>query len=156
MWESSPAFCQRGEHRIRTSPRSLNESARGSSEGAHGRPPRSALVVVEIVLALLLLSSAGLLVESFLRLQKVPPALIDQRVYQRALRLPETNYGKPEQVAEFYNKLLSRVANLPASNRLAPRGGFRSAEAKSVSLSHIKSILWRRVSNRRAGECRYP
>src|ERR1700726_3177304 len=37
----------------------LNESARGSSEGTHGRQTRAALVVVEIVLALVLLASAG-------------------------------------------------------------------------------------------------
>ncbi len=50
---------------------SLNEAARGSSTGASGRRTRGALVVVEIVLAVALLASAGLLVESFVRLQKV-------------------------------------------------------------------------------------
>ena len=54
---------------------SLNENSRGSSEGARGHRTRAALVVVEIVLALVLLASAGLLVESFLRLQKVQPVL---------------------------------------------------------------------------------
>src|SRR6266566_5206401 len=51
---------------------SMNEAARGSSEGVAGRRTRAGLVVIEIVLALVLLASAGLLVESFLRLQKVP------------------------------------------------------------------------------------
>src|SRR5215470_12234480 len=50
----------------------LNEASHGSSEGAAGGRTRAALVVVEIVLALILLASAGLLVESFIRLQKVP------------------------------------------------------------------------------------
>ena len=70
---------------------SLNESARGSSEGAHWRRLRSALVVVEIVLALLLLSTAGLLVESFLRLQKVPPGFDRTNVFTTRVALPDTH-----------------------------------------------------------------
>jgi putative ABC transport system permease protein len=92
---------------------SLNESARGSSEGAHGRRLRSALVVVEIVLALVLLSSAGLLVKSFLRLQKVSPGFDRSNVFTARVVLPDTTYGKPEQVAQFYDKLLKRIAHLP-------------------------------------------
>ncbi|MBV9007900.1 MAG: ABC transporter permease [Verrucomicrobia bacterium] len=91
----------------------LNESTRGSSEGAHARRLRSVLVVVEIVLALVLLSSAGLLVESFLRLQKVPPGFDRSNVLTARVVLPDTTYAKPEQVAAFYDKLLKRVSQLP-------------------------------------------
>ncbi len=92
---------------------SLNEAARGSSEGAHGRRVRSALVVVEIVLALVLLSSAGLLVESFLRLQNVSPGFDRSHVLTARIALPDTTYGKPAQAAIFYDKLLKRLAQLP-------------------------------------------
>ncbi len=92
---------------------SLNESARGSSEGAHGRRLRSALVVVEIVLALLLLSTAGLLVESFLRLQKVPPGFDRTNVFTARVALPDTTYGKPAECAAFFDKLLKRVGQSP-------------------------------------------
>ncbi|HEX4638645.1 MAG TPA: ABC transporter permease, partial [Chthoniobacterales bacterium] len=51
----------------------INESSRGSTEAAHSGRTRSLLVVAEIVLALVLLASAGLLVQSFVRLQKVHP-----------------------------------------------------------------------------------
>jgi putative ABC transport system permease protein len=51
---------------------SLHDAPRGASESASAHRARSALVVVEIVLALVLLASAGLLVESFIRLQRVP------------------------------------------------------------------------------------
>ena len=92
---------------------SLNESARGSSEGAHGRRLRSALVVVEIVLALLLLSTAGLLVESFLRLQKVPPGFDRTNVFTARVALPDATYGKPAECAAFFDKLLKRVGQSP-------------------------------------------
>ena len=92
---------------------SLNESARGSSEGVHGRRLRSALVVVEIVLALLLLSTAGLLVESFLRLQKVPPGFDRSNVFTARVAVPDTTYGKPAECAVFFDKLLKRIGQLP-------------------------------------------
>jgi putative ABC transport system permease protein len=92
---------------------SLNESARGSSEGAHGRRVRSTLVVVEIVLALVLLSSAGLLVKSFLRLQNVSPGFDRSHVMTAKIALPDATYGKPAQAATFYDKLLKRIASLP-------------------------------------------
>ena len=92
---------------------SLNESSRGSSEGRAGQRTRAGLVVVEIVLALVLLASAGLLVETFVRLQKVPAGFDPTNVITARVALPETTYGKPEQAAEFYKKLLSRVSSLP-------------------------------------------
>ena len=92
---------------------SLNESPRGSSEGGSAGRTRAALVVIEIVLAVILLASAGLLMKSFLRLQKVPSGFDPTKVVTARVALPETNYGKPEQAAEFYKKLLDRVSALP-------------------------------------------
>lgn len=92
---------------------SLNEATRGSSQGASGHRTRAALVVVEIVLALVLLTSAGLLVESFLRLQRVPAGFDPANVATARVSLPETKYGSPEQVGEFYKKLQERLSILP-------------------------------------------
>ena len=98
---------------------SLNESSRGSSEGVRGRRIRAALVVVEIVLALVLLASAGLLAESFLRLQKVRPGFDPTNVITARVALPDANYGKPQQAGEFYKKVLARVSILPGVNSAA-------------------------------------
>jgi len=92
---------------------SLNEAARGSSEGAGGRRMRASLVMFEIVLALVLLASAGLLVESFLRLQKVPAGFDTTNVITARIALPDTTYGKPQQAADFYKKLVDRISTLP-------------------------------------------
>jgi putative ABC transport system permease protein len=92
---------------------SLNEAARGSSESGGGGRTRAALVIVEIVLALVLLASAGLLLESFLRLQKVSAGFDPTNVMTARVALPETSYPNPQQSAAFYKNLLQRVSTLP-------------------------------------------
>ena len=92
---------------------SLNEAARGSSEGAAGHRTRASLVVIEIVLALVLLASAGLLVESFLRLQKVPAGFDPAKVVTARIALPGASYPKPQDATGFIKKFLERVSVLP-------------------------------------------
>jgi len=99
---------------------SLNEAARGSSEGASGQRTRAALVIVEIVLALVLLASAGLLIESFIRLQKVPSGFNPTNVMTARIALPNAAYPKPQDSADFCKNLLERISVLP---------GVRSAAA---------------------------
>ncbi len=92
---------------------SLNEAARGSSEGSAGHRTRASLVVIEIVLALVLLASAGLLVESFLRLQKVPAGFDPTKVVTARIALPDASYPKPENSTAFFKKLIERFSVLP-------------------------------------------
>src|SRR5205809_1022708 len=92
---------------------SMNEATRGSSEGAAGGRTRAGLVVIEIVLALVLLASAGLLVESFLRLQKVPAGFDHTKVMTARIALPNATYPKSQDSKDFYKKLLERVSLLP-------------------------------------------
>ena len=92
---------------------SLNDAGRGSTEGARGLNLRSALVVVEIVLALVLLTAGGLLVQSFLRLQQVKPGFDPHNLLTARVILPDAAYPKPIQAAAFYRKLLERVSTLP-------------------------------------------
>jgi putative ABC transport system permease protein len=98
---------------------SLNETSRGSTESTRGHRTRAALVVVEIVLALVLLASAGLLVESFIRLERVSGGFDPTDVMTARVALPETNYGKPQQAADFYKKLMARVSGLPGVSSAA-------------------------------------
>ena len=97
----------------------LNENARGSSEGVHSGRTRAVLVVVEIVLALVLLASAGLLVQSFLRLQKVHPGFDPANVVTARVALPNSGYSKPEQAGEFFEKMLANVSTSPGINSAA-------------------------------------
>ncbi|HEY3662294.1 MAG TPA: ABC transporter permease [Chthoniobacterales bacterium] len=90
----------------------LNDSSRGSSSGSHHRL-RSALVVGEVALALLLLTGAGLLLQSFARLSHVNPGVQPERLFTAAIMLPDAAYPRPEKVAVFQDQLLSRVRALP-------------------------------------------
>ncbi|HEV3148068.1 MAG TPA: ABC transporter permease, partial [Chthoniobacterales bacterium] len=98
---------------------SLNDTSRGSSDGGRGHRTRAVLVVVEIVLALVLLASAGLLVESFLRLQKVHPGFDPNDVMTARVALPDATYSKPEQASQFFKKLLANMSASPGVKSVA-------------------------------------
>jgi putative ABC transport system permease protein len=98
---------------------SLNEASRGSTESVSAHRIRAALVIVEIILALVLVASAGLLVETFVHLQKVTGGFDPNNVMTARVALSETSYGKPEQAADFYKKLLERLSGEPGMQSVA-------------------------------------
>jgi predicted permease len=71
------------------------------------------LVVAELALSLILLNGAGLLLESFLRLQKVDGGFRPDHVLTLRVSLPEARYSKPEQIRAFFRDVLARVSRLP-------------------------------------------
>jgi putative ABC transport system permease protein len=78
---------------------------RGSSR-ARGR---SALVVAEVALTLVLLVSAGLLANSFLRLQRVDPGFRPERVTVADLNIPQTRYPKGADQVRVIHRLLEAL-----------------------------------------------
>jgi predicted permease len=76
---------------------------RGSSSRARGR---SALVVAEIALTLVLLIGAGLLANSFLRLQRVDPGFRPPQVTIAVLGVPQTRYPKGSDETRLYTRLV--------------------------------------------------
>ena len=91
---------------------SLKEGGRSGTEGARRNHVRSALVVAEVAIALVLLVGAGLLMQSLRRLQHVNPGFDAHNVLTLNVTLPEVRYKTPQQV-EFYRNLRERVAQLP-------------------------------------------
>ena len=89
----------------------LRESGDRSSTSSKKRArTRAMLVVVEIALTLVLLVSAGLLANSFLRLQNIDPGFAADRVTLVGLPLPQGRYPEGKQQAAFYQQLLDRLA----------------------------------------------
>jgi len=91
----------------------LKESGRSSMEGKRGRHLRNALAIAEIALSLVLLVGAGLLVRSFLHLQNVKPGFNPENLLTVDLVLPSAKYAENQQVTNFYDQLLQRLAQQP-------------------------------------------
>jgi putative ABC transport system permease protein len=74
---------------------------------------RSSLVVAEVALALMLLTTAGLFIRTFQRLQEENPGFVRENVLTAQLALPAAKYDSPEKLATFHNQLLAKVSALP-------------------------------------------
>jgi putative ABC transport system permease protein len=89
------------------------------------------LVVVETALALMLLVGAGLLIRSFIRLQRVDPGFNPRNALTAVVALPQAAYPERNQIAPFYSQLLERVRALPGAQSAAaasslPLAGFNT------------------------------
>jgi putative ABC transport system permease protein len=91
----------------------LKESGRGSNEGRKSRSSRAALVVVEVAIAVVLVTGAGLLMKSFGNLMHVDPGFSPANVTTFLMTLPKSHYPQPAQQAEFYRRLVESVQTLP-------------------------------------------
>jgi putative ABC transport system permease protein len=91
----------------------LKEGGRTSGDGAQRNRVRSILVVSEVAIALILLVGAGLLINSFLRLQKVNPGFDTNNVLSFRIGLPDSRYPQSQQKIDFYKQLVSRIESLP-------------------------------------------
>lgn len=91
----------------------LKQGTRGSTEGGIRGRLRSALVVIEVVFALVLLGGAGLLARSFIQLAHVDPGFNPENATLLRLSLPQRKYAQPEQQTAFANGLLERLKALP-------------------------------------------
>lgn len=88
---------------------SLREGGRGNAIGFRRNRLRSLLVAGEVALALVLLSSAGLLMRSFYRLQSMDPGFDPHGLLTFHTNLPFVKYKTDESQAAFYTHALERV-----------------------------------------------
>jgi predicted permease len=91
----------------------LREGGRGAT-GSHRRlASRNLLVVSQVALALVLLSSAGLLVRSIRNLRGVQPGFDPTGVITMSLSLPNAAYREPDRASRFYEQVAAKVRALP-------------------------------------------
>ena len=92
---------------------SLKEGGRsGSASGSHARL-RSALVVVEIAIALVLLAASGLLLRSFSKMSEVDLGFQPNHVTTAAYSLPQKQYPTQALIDNFNSRLLQQLRQQP-------------------------------------------
>jgi putative ABC transport system permease protein len=91
----------------------LRDSTRGGTANIRTRHLRSALVISQVALALVLLIGAGLLAKSFVRLQGVDLGIRPGHVETFEVHLPPATYGDPADRIAFHRTLHDRLAGVP-------------------------------------------
>ena len=101
----------------------LNSSLKAggrASQGAGGfnssrHRLRSLLVVSEVAVSLILLTGAGLLIRSFIRLQAVPPGFRADHVLSMRVAAIGARYKEDPPVVQFYQEIGERILRLPGA-----------------------------------------
>ena len=116
----------------RTDPHETLKSDGRAGAGRAGARLRQALVVAEIALSVVLLLAAGLLVRSFLNIQRVDPGFDARDVLTMRLTLPQEKYRSGEAITAFFEELTRRVQAVPGvrsaamASQFPPQGPFSS------------------------------
>ena len=116
--------------------------------GASGAPRRgrfnlrSALIVSEVALSLILLTAAGLMLRSFLNLEDVHPGLDPSEVLTLRVLLPRYRFANANDQIAAYQRLLEKIQSVPgveASGFISPlpldgiNGTFRDTAQPGMS-----------------------
>ena len=96
----------------------MREGSKGAGRGAGQQRLRSAIVVTQIALALVLLVGAGLLLRSFARLRDVSPGFDPAPLLTLRVEPPAARYDTPERLLALYRRLSDEVAALPGVERV--------------------------------------
>ena len=132
----------------------LKESGRGTTSGRGQRRVRSALVVAEVALAVVLTLGAGLLLRSFLSVLAIDPGFRAANLLTLQIAVPNS-YATADQRRALYATLFSRLEALPGvtstggTTRL-PLGSTNVTTKVGVEGRSIPPGEWPEVEFRRA------
>lgn len=91
----------------------LKEGGRSSTAGTGRRRLRSALVVIELALAVVLLAGAGLLIRSLWELRRIAPGFDPANVVSMRIELPESRYREIPRQTEYRERVIAAINTLP-------------------------------------------
>jgi putative ABC transport system permease protein len=118
----------------------LKEGAPSSGGGRRRSWLRNALIVAEVGLSVALLATAGLMMKSFVRLERVAPGFNPDRILTMFVALPQAKYTSDQQKANFYEQLIERAQNLP--------GVQAAAAANMLPLGNMNQTSTFRIEGR--------
>ena len=91
----------------------LTDGGRAGTSGRRRQRVRQALVMGQVAVALVLVTGAGLLVQSFIRLRQVDPGFVPERLLTARVELSPVRYGANDVKRRFYETLLERLQAMP-------------------------------------------
>jgi len=97
----------------------LKSGAHGSSDTVSARRTRDWLVIADLALTLVLLSSAGLVLKSFSRLQALALGFEPRGLVTARIDLPYFGYREYEKVLNFSKALIDKTTALPGVEKVA-------------------------------------
>ena len=97
----------------------IQRSSRGASSGRGVRALSSILVVTQIAVALVLLTGAGLLIQSFANALKVDPGFNPANVVTGRIAIPAAHRASDEAANKFRDRLLAALREIPGVSSVA-------------------------------------
>lgn len=120
---------------------------RGGSGGAARQRARSALVIIQVALAVVLLACAGLTLKSFWNAQTAPLGFDPHHILLTTIDLPKAGHSKIDEKGKevwdtdktraFFNNLLTRVQTLPGVEAAAIGANIPFDDSEWDSYFHI-------------------
>jgi putative ABC transport system permease protein len=103
---------------------SLKEGGQRSTAGSARARVRSGLVMAEVALAVVLVVGAGLLLRSFQKLMTVDPGFKREHMTTFGVVLPGAAYPKGDVRVAFFDRLMTRLRELPGVTGVAAMTGL--------------------------------
>ncbi|HKQ07297.1 MAG TPA: ABC transporter permease [Blastocatellia bacterium] len=137
--------------RLDVSPALKEGGGKGVTGVGRGRLRRG-LVVVEVALSLMLLTSAALLIRTFVNLRRVEPGFETRHVLTFQISPTGSAYNTTAKVGDFYRRALERLGGLPGveaaavTSNLPLSAQFRMPFAIAGQPEHTESVQFRLIT----------
>ncbi|HJR60064.1 MAG TPA: ABC transporter permease [Vicinamibacterales bacterium] len=121
----------------------LQEALKDSSNragGQRGRRSRSALVVAQLALAMMLLIVSGLLVRTMVEINRAPLGFDRGDLLTIRIELPHWRYTTPASIRQFQDQLLTRLTALPAARDAATTDRLPVVGSEAVAAIRVEGF----------------
>ncbi len=113
----------------------LRGEGRSSTQSKRQRAMMSGAVIVQFSLAFVLLTTAGLLLRSFIKASSVNPGFQPQHVVSMRIALPATTYKTQAQFLDLFDRLLARLSTVPGVRQVGAISDLPMDSSSNVLLS---------------------
>jgi putative ABC transport system permease protein len=119
----------------------LNQALKESGQQSGGMvrgSVRGILVIAEVALTIVLLVGAGLLINTFLKLQRVDPGFRAENVMTMYLSLPRARYREGAQQVDFFTRAVDSIRAVPGVAAVGVVSDLPFSGSRSVSSFEIE------------------